>query len=619
MKKEGKKKNEWRKPKYGLFSAVKYSYSLLWKYNKVLTFVGVFTIPLSLILTAIGLYTPSIVLRALESYKVFSTVALIISGLILSELLFKIINNFVGTKIRYSENVIFYRLWYIIKEKEIDDDFYLQYSNDYQTLRLRAKPQNNHTAGVHFPMDFSDMVSTVLRFILFGAVVSFLHPLIIVLLIFCSLVNSLALRWERQREFETRDERNEADLKTNYITYSVGYSDCGKDIRLYGMRDFIDALAKKAIGQRASNYAKLEGRSFIVSLISFIMIIVRDGAAYAFLIFQAAKGDIDAASFVLYFNAITALSGVMGDILGKINRIAQGARATSDFMVYLETVGRHNRGAGIPLPKGAFSIEFRNVSFKYPQGDKNVLENISFRIEAGEKVAIVGLNGAGKTTVALLMCGLLLPDSGQVLLDGKDILLYNRDEMYSLFGAVTQYFCILPLSIERNITLRCEDEEVDYQRLDECIEYAGLSKKIASLPKGIETPLNRKLYDDAVELSGGETQRLLLARALYRECQCLILDEPTAALDPLAEDEMYRKYSEISAGKTSIFISHRLASTRFCDRILFLDGAKFAEEGTHEELMARGGKYRELFDVQSKYYKEGEENENENEKEEVLA
>ena len=233
------------------------------------------------------------------------------------------------------------------------------------------------------------------------------------------------------------------------------------------------------------------------------------------------------------------------------------------------------------------------------------MEHISFKIEAGEKIALVGVNGAGKTTLTMLMCGLLVPDEGEVLLDGHSVLEYNRDEMYTLFGVVPQTYHLLPVSLARNIAAADRNEEIDWDRLNRCIEIAGLTEKITSLPDGAETPLDRTVNDNGIELSGGETQKLLLARLLYRDPLCIILDEPTAALDPIAGDRMYHQYNEIAAHATSVFISHRLASTRFCDRIYLLDGARFAEVGTHDELMAAHGKYRELFEVQSKYYREG--------------
>ncbi len=242
---------------------------------------------------------------------------------------------------------------------------------------------------------------------------------------------------------------------------------------------------------------------------------------------------------------------------------------------------------------------------KYPQGEKNILEHVSFKIEPGEKIALVGLNGAGKTTLVRMMCGLIIPDEGEVLLDGHTLFEYNRDEMYSLFGLIPQKYSLLPVSLEKNIACTVNEGEIDRKKLERAVELSGFKEKADSLPLGLKTPLDRTVNDDAVDLSGGEKQRLLLARLIYKDPLCMILDEPTAALDPIAEDKMYRRYNEISKNSTSIFISHRLASTRFCDRIFLLDGANFAEVGTHDELMAKHGKYRELFDVQAKYYREG--------------
>ena len=351
---------------------------------------------------------------------------------------------------------------------------------------------------------------------------------------------------------------------------------------------------------------KLERRKILVELVSYAVVLLRDGVAYGFLIYKAVRGEMDASSFVLYFSAIMAMADLMGTIIQTFEKISEGALQISDFREAMELDDKLNRGEGLPVPKEAFSIEFRNVSYKYPKGEKKILDNVTFKIKAGEKIALVGMNGAGKTTLTLLMCGMLLPDEGEILLDGHSLYEYNRDEMYGLFGFIPQDFHLLPSSIAKNISAAMTEDEIDYEKLKRCISMAGLKEKIGSLPNGVETPLNREVNENGVDFSGGEIQKLLLARLLYKNPPCIILDEPTAALDPIAEDQMYRRYNEIAENATTIFISHRLASTRFCDRILLLDSANFAEEGTHEELMAAGGKYRKLFDVQSKYYQEGE-------------
>ena len=605
-KKTKENKEPKRKPKYDLFSCVGYIYRLLWQTEKGLAFTGMFTVPISLGLSALALYTPSMVLRALETTDRFSAVALVILGLLLAKLLFDLADNVIRQKTLSSEHVVLMRMLYMMDIKVRNEDWYLDLDPEVQKVNERAwgACNSNHTAGVHFPMDFAGMVASVLNFVLFGSVISILNPLIVLLLMFGCAVNYMMGAWERKKNWNDRDIRNEIELKIQYMGREASNFKYAKDIRLYRMKDSLHRRFLHLMKQNYMEGKKVEGRALTTAMVSFLVVLVRDIAAYVFLIYKALRGEVDAASFVLYFSAITSLSGVMGNILGTVNRVLDGALQVSDFRERMELEDRLNRGAGLPVPTAPFSIEFRNVSYKYPKGEKKVLDNISFRIEAGERIALVGLNGAGKTTLTMLMCGLLLPDEGEILLDGHTLFEYNRDEMYGLFGFVPQNYHLLPISIARNIACAMSPEEIDREKLKHCIEVAGLTEKLTSLPKGADTPLNREINRDGVELSGGEVQKLLLARLLYKNPLCIILDEPTAALDPIAEDRMYRQYSEIATNATSIFISHRLASTRFCDRIFLLDGAVFAEVGTHEELMAAGGKYRELFDVQSKYYRE---------------
>lgn len=606
MEKEKKKKEPKRKPKYGLFSSVAYIYRILWQTERGLAFTGLFTVPVTVVLSALSLYTPSAVLRALSSQKGFSYVAQVILGLLLAKLCFDLANTVIWQKISGAEHLVLMQLIYMYNYYQRMRDDYLSY--DVQMMKLDergdAAIRDNHTAGVHFPMDFANLAGTILNFILFGSVISLLNPVIVLLLLAGSAINYAVGAWERRKNWETQDIRNKLDKKIKYTTLGISNNFCwAKDIRLYHMQDGLHERFMRLHGMAKSEKWKCERRSVLAAIVGFLIVLARDGAAYGFLIGKVAAGELTAASFVLYFSAITSMSGLMGRILWTINRVLDGALEVSDFREGLETDGKLNHGKGIPVPKKAFSIEFRHVSFRYPKGEKKVLDDVSFTIKAGEKVALVGVNGAGKTTLTRLMCGLLLPDEGEILLDGHTLYEYNRDEMYTLFGLIPQSYSILPCSIAKNIACVGEDEEIDSKRLEKSIEQAGLAEKIAALPLGVNTPLGRELSNDGIELSGGETQKLLLARLLYKNPLFLILDEPTAALDPIAEDRVYHQYGEITKETTSVFISHRLASTRFCDRIFLLDGANFAEVGTHEELMAAGGKYRELFDVQSKYYK----------------
>jgi ATP-binding cassette subfamily B protein len=250
-----------------------------------------------------------------------------------------------------------------------------------------------------------------------------------------------------------------------------------------------------------------------------------------------------------------------------------------------------------------YEIELKNVSYSYPNMDRPCIDHLNLKIKAEEKIAIVGLNGAGKTTLVKLICGFIEPDSGEILLNGKNIKEFNRREYYKIFSAVFQKHSILAASISANIAQSLT--EIDLEKVEMCLEKSGLYEKVERLSEKCNTHIGKEVYDDAIDLSGGEMQKLLLARSLYKEASIFVLDEPTAALDPIAESEIYNKYNDLTWKKTAIFISHRLASTRFCDKIIFIEQGKIMEEGKHDELLEQRGKYYELFHIQSKYYQKG--------------
>ena len=605
-KKEKKKKDPKRKPKYGLFSCVGYIYKLMWEYERSLAFTAVLTVPVSLILSAIGLYTSPAILRVLETSDTFSYIALVIVGLLGAKLVFDLAQNVIRQKINLSEGQIDMFLMYRLSVARRDFDWYLEYDPEVHIKKMRA---DESWKGAHLHRHFSDILVSLLEFLLFGTVVTMLHPMFFLLIAGECAVDYAVRSWKRKRVWRNRDTLNGINKKLDYMNHTFGANPrYAKDVRLYRMKKPLHDLMESLNAQRLGVMKKYNLWDAECAVLSFLAVLIRDGAAYAYLIYRAVNGDLSASDFVLYFTAITSLSTMLTDIIGSWGSVSEAALAVSDTREYLEIKGKLNRGEGIPIPRAPFSIEFRNVSYQYPEGEEKVLDGISFRIEAGERIALVGLNGAGKTTLTMLMCGMILPDEGEVLLDGHTPMEYNRDEMYTLFGLVPQNYHVLPVSIARNVACTLEEEVIDRERLEDCLERAGLSEKIHSLPEGPDTPLNKAVNKNGVELSGGEMQKLLLARLVYKAPLCMILDEPTSALDPIAEDRMYRQYNEIADSATSVFISHRLASTRFCDRIFLLDHARIAETGSHEELMAMGGKYKELFDIQSKYYREGAEN-----------
>lgn len=301
--------------------------------------------------------------------------------------------------------------------------------------------------------------------------------------------------------------------------------------------------------------------------------------------------------------SVAIYSQVVSNLVINISETRRNLLYVSDGFDMLRTDLKSDNGdKEINSP---MSIEFSHVSFSYPLSDVNVLEDLSFTIKEKEKVAIVGINGAGKSTIVSLILGLYKPTSGKIYINGIDSEDLDLKKRYAAFATVLQNVEPLAVSIAENVA--GTDKNIDRQRVIESLDKAGLSYKLDQLSEGIDTQMTKNIKEDGTLFSGGENQKLAIARALYKKnSYALIMDEPTAALDALAEEKIYSRLDKISEGKTLIFISHRLASTRFCDKIMLLDGGKITEYGTHEELLKRDGLYKQMYESQRKYYKEGE-------------
>lgn len=334
----------------------------------------------------------------------------------------------------------------------------------------------------------------------------------------------------------------------------------------------------------------------------FLLNVIRNGFAYGYLIYSCLQGDISVAGFLVYFGAITGFSGFITEIVNTYSNLKLANADASCLRRFLELPEIREEG-DVPeaLYRQPAEIEFQDVSFSY--GEQKIYEHFNLKIHPGEKIALLGVNGTGKTTLVKLLCGLYEPDEGRILINGVDISTLPRKALYSLFSVVFQEATVFPYPMGSNLSMK-RPEETDENKVWEALEKAGLGELFRE--KGIcsDSYMTRIAFEDGVELSGGQKQRFLLARALYQDGNILILDEPTAALDPIAESEIYQEYVNISRGRTSLFIFHRLASTKFSDRILFLENGKVAEEGTHRELMKLNGSYAHMFRIQSRYYNE---------------
>lgn len=414
-------------------------------------------------------------------------------------------------------------------------------------------------------------------------------------------------RYLNQWGYRHREEESEYLRKLKYIIEKTRSIYFAKDIRIFHMQEWLANIYESVRKCFEAFHAKAQKVYLIADLLNVLLAFLRNGLAYLYLIKMVIEGSLSASEFLLYFTAIGGFTAWVNGILTSFTTLDKQSQDISVVREFLDKEEIFCFEDGEPLPENVgqnFTLTLENVSFTYPGAEKETLKQINLTIHSGEKLAVVGLNGAGKTTLVKLLCGFYDPTEGRVLLNGEDIRQYNRREYYRQFSAVFQKFFLLAGTIAENVAQT--DVGIDMERVKDCISKAGLSAKIEALPEGYETKLEKKVFEDAVEFSGGELQRLMLARALYKDAPFIVLDEPTAALDPIAESDIYQKYNEMTKEATSVYISHRLASTRFCDRIILIESGVIAEEGTHEELLAKSGRYAELFEVQSRYYREGE-------------
>ena len=481
---------------------------------------------------------------------------------------------------------------------------------DANFIRLRDAAyfacEGNSEATEHIWQTLTMLLKNIGGLIAYLFILSSFDPFLLLIIILTCFISFFVSRYANNWHYANKIEGEKYYHKKRYIRDKAESIKLAKDVRIFNLKDWLNELLDLVHNQYLAFRLKGEKVDLLADIIEVVLTVIRNGIAYIYLINMTLNDGLSVSSFILYFVAISTLTNwVMGVLkeMSTLHKECLDISSLREFLDYPEPF-KFDDGKDIPLASN-YEIRLENVSFHYPECDKDIIHNLNLTIHPREKLAIVGLNGAGKTTLVKLICGLLSPSEGRVLLNGDDISDFNRNKYYELFSAVFQDFSILDVTIAEEIA-QCKDD-IDYQRIKECIDYAGLSDTINKLPQGLNTHIGREVYLDGVLLSGGQMQRLMLARALYKNGPILLLDEPTAALDPLAESEIYQKYSDMANNKTSLFISHRLASTRFCDRIILIKDGGIKEEGSHEDLLKLNGEYAKLFEVQSRYYKQGKE------------
>lgn len=611
--KEKKQKDEKQNPyhkEYGLWSNGRYVLGALWKDAK-----GVYLILVAETLTmTFSRYVWNFLSRyvidsAMGKYdqtaaKFFGIVAAICMAVFVTS----IIQSFANSEKYWRLIRTRIRLLGKKNRKSMEMDFY--HLEDTDLLDCLWKASNACSGNVN---GIEGLISGFLNFItnlvmvLAGiAIISTLNPLIAVILIVLSILSSLFGNYTNKvTKKKVWDMLAPWWRKNNYMQHISTDFSAAKDIRMFHLKDWLLEKQKVLNKERLASQALNERLWFVNGLVGTILWNLGMACVYGWLLWEVIKGNMTVGNFSLYLGTSAVFSESINSITSSISGLMARSREVDDFRSFMDINGGESEG--IPVPKyEKYEFVFENVSFKYPRAEKYALKNMNITIKGGERLAVVGLNGAGKSTFIKLMLRLYKPTEGRILLNGTDIQVFDRESYYEIFAPLFQDVALFAFPMSENVSMRLP-EETDKQKAQECLEEAGLREKVAALPNGVETQLLKIIYDDGVDLSGGEKQKLALARALYKNSPVVVLDEPTAALDAIAESKLYQDFDKLIGGKTAVYISHRLSSTQFCNNVAMFKGGEMIEYGTHESLLKADGEYAKMWHIQSQYYVESEE------------
>lgn len=585
-----------------LFRNIRYVCKLYFRSTRSIFVYLLISMAALLLTPVLSVYLPKVVVQAVTEGWAFERLVLWVGALVVSIALLNIVSTF--SNLKYDEKASMGRLeiGLMLQNVMMDCPYVLTEDPVWQTKIEEAgnyifsDGRSRGVAGMIYSLQ--NFTVSMMGVFTFSAILGILHPAVLVILVFTCLVPGLITNRLNRYGFEQRENWLPYDKKINYIYHNVTAAKAGKEVRLYRAGIFFLGQMEEAIRLRLIWARKIICRYLGADGVATLMLVLQNGFSLGWIAYEIIRGRISVAEFTFYSGAVIQFTQFMNRFVqsyGIVKQCSLDVGMVREALEYLpEDKGStvHNL-SDYPAPE----IRFEHVTFSYPGSTEPVLKDINFCVRPGEKVALVGANGAGKTTLVKLLCGLYQPAEGRILIDGIPTSEIEEGKLFGMFSAVFQDMLVLPFSVLDNVAVT---GTADVERVRGCLEKAGLSGRFPDLNQ----PLVKGIQDGGENLSGGEEQKLLLARALYKEAPVLVLDEPTAALDPLAESELYGKYNQFTHKKTSFFISHRLASTGFCDRILLLGEGRILEQGSHRELLDLGGQYAHMFHEQSKYYEE---------------
>jgi ATP-binding cassette subfamily B protein/ATP-binding cassette subfamily C protein len=584
-----------------MFAGVLYLFKLFWKYEKAALFFMACSCFLSGVLPLASIIIPKYILDELMSVQRIPYLAALVSILLACILFGNTLVNFFNTK------YFIHRL--ICAQKSCRSMFYNLYEADIENVEASSFMDLFKRALTFLVAEngfgsvlqrFSVLISQVITLAGIISIIAVLNPFIVLIFIVIVLIttwfNSKVKKMNNQYQLASA----EIDRREGYVESFFYEHRFAKEIRVNVLGKWFEKELVSNAAKLLGFYKKGEHNKLKSQVFSNIASFIQQGIAYGYLIYSVILKRFGIGSFTMFLAAINQFSSAMFALMDNavdIRRFTDYYEAVEELM---NIPKKQREGKRLPVKlNGPPVFEFKNVSFKYANQNSYALRNINLVIAAGQKISIIGENGAGKTTFTKLLMRLYRPTEGQIFLNGVDIQDYDFEDYVTLFSTVFQDFALYSMSLRDNVA---NGKELDDQIIKDALVKSGLKEKLDSLEKGIDTWVYRDFDETGFEPSGGEGQKIALARALLKDAPVVILDEPTAALDPRAEYEIYMNFNKMVEGKTAIFISHRLSSSQFCDEILVFKNGAIVEQGTHESLMNQQGLYNELFTMQAQFY-----------------
>lgn len=599
-----------KKRKYSVLSNFLFLVKELWNFDKQLTVsIFVITIP-SIGSEFIGNIMPAVIVDGLEHSKdiveIIKTILLLGAMLLITNVVTYALKD---TRELKQQFLNFYLAKRFIK-KNADIDYEQKESQCYQETYSNAWNSANNGRGFYEGVELiTVLIWCSIGIGMYGYILGRRSLLVLFLVLVCVAVNLYLLSIARKVHGKYYGKISKYAKGIGYISEITMDSAAGKDIRIYNMLDFILKKYDENIEQMGKHYGKIHNWYLFRNVSGAVLCFLRDAVAYIYLVRALFIGTISTAEFVFLIGVIASLTGYFERFLRVLMSWNTLDSSVTYFRDYLATESRWSKESKIDkeslekIKEAGIEVELKDVSYTYEGADKPTISHFNLKINSGEKLALIGLNGAGKTTLVKLICGLYFPDKGTITVNGIDRKEFSKEDYFSLMSVMFQDAYFLPVSLDENLT---GDKQFDQDRLHRALEFSGFLETYTKLNRRGQSRMIKKLEENAVDFSGGEKQKLIFARAIYRKAPLVILDEPTAALDPIAEHELYSNFQKAVEKRTCIYISHRLSSTRFCDRIVLIEDGRIVEEGTHETLLQKEGRYATLFEMQGKYYREEE-------------